>query len=135
MAAKRSPAAIGLARKGGKKGGPARAARLTPEKRSENVRKPVSARGPKSGNGSPGDARESTPANSRLSTSKKGGPARAARLTPEKRSENVRKPVSARGPKSGNGSPGDARESTPANSRLSTSKQALHIDRKRVVEG
>jgi hypothetical protein len=66
----RSPATIGLAGKRGKKGGPARAGRLTPEQRSENAGKAASARRPKSGNGSSGDARESTPANSRLSTSK-----------------------------------------------------------------
>jgi hypothetical protein len=92
MAAKqRSPAAIGLAGKGGKKGGPARAARLTPEKRSENARKPVSARGPKSGNGSPGDARESTPANSRLSTSKQALHIRLKRLKNAKDESEVRR--------------------------------------------
>jgi hypothetical protein len=92
MAAKqRSPAAIGLAGKGGKKGGPARAVRLTPEKRSENARKPVSARGPKSGNGSPGDARESTPANSRLSTSKQALHIRLKRLKNAKDESEIRR--------------------------------------------
>jgi hypothetical protein len=70
MAAKqKNPATVGLASKGGKKAGPARAARLTPEQRSENARKAASARSAKSGNGSSGDARGSAPANSR-STSK-----------------------------------------------------------------
>jgi hypothetical protein len=57
---------------------------------------------------------------------KKGSPTRVAGFTPEKRSENARKTVSARQPKSGNGTSSDARESTPADS-LSTSKQALHL--------
>jgi|ERR1700674_2281831 hypothetical protein len=41
---KKDPAAVALGRKGGKKGGPARAARLTPEQRSESARKAVQAR-------------------------------------------------------------------------------------------
>ena len=45
MAVKRkNPAAVALGRKGGKKGGPARAAKLTPEQRSESARKAVQAR-------------------------------------------------------------------------------------------
>jgi hypothetical protein len=40
----KNPAAVTLGRKGGKKGGPARAARLTPEQRSESARKAVQAR-------------------------------------------------------------------------------------------
>jgi hypothetical protein len=43
-AKKKDPAAVALGRKGGKKGGPARAARLTPEQRSESSRKAVGAR-------------------------------------------------------------------------------------------
>jgi hypothetical protein len=71
MAAKqKNPAAVALRRKGGKVGGPARAARLTPEQRSSNARKAVLARWAKSGNGSSGEARRSAPASSRLSTSK-----------------------------------------------------------------
>ena len=65
----RNPATIPLAGKGGKKGGPARAAQLTPEKRSENTRKAVPARRPKGGNGSSDDGRESMLAHS-LSGSK-----------------------------------------------------------------
>lgn len=42
--AQKDPAAVALGRKGGKKGGPARAARLTPEQRSESARKAVQAR-------------------------------------------------------------------------------------------
>ena len=41
---KKDPAAVALGRKGGKKGGPARAAKLTPEQRSESARKAVQAR-------------------------------------------------------------------------------------------
>ena len=43
-AKKKDPAAIALGRKGGKKGGPARAAKLTPKQRSESARKAVQAR-------------------------------------------------------------------------------------------
>jgi|ERR1035437_8648704 hypothetical protein len=42
--AKKNPAAVAIGRKGGKKGGPARAAKLTPEQRSESARKAVQAR-------------------------------------------------------------------------------------------
>jgi hypothetical protein len=41
---KKDPAAVALGRKGGKKGGPARAANLTPKQRSESARKAVQAR-------------------------------------------------------------------------------------------
>jgi hypothetical protein len=41
---KKNPAAVSLGRKGGKKGGPARAAKLTPEQRSESARRAVQAR-------------------------------------------------------------------------------------------
>jgi len=41
---KKDPAAVALGRKGGKKGGPARAAKLTPAQRSESARKAVQAR-------------------------------------------------------------------------------------------
>jgi hypothetical protein len=40
----KNPAAVALGRKGGKKGGLARAANLTPEQRSESARKAVQAR-------------------------------------------------------------------------------------------
>ena len=43
-AKKKDPAAVALGRKGGKKGGPARAAKLTPTQRSESARKAVQAR-------------------------------------------------------------------------------------------
>jgi hypothetical protein len=43
-AKKKDPAAVALGRKGGKKGGPARAANLTPKQRSESARKAVQAR-------------------------------------------------------------------------------------------
>ncbi len=40
----KDPAAVSLGRRGGKKGGPARAARLTPEQRKEIARKAAAAR-------------------------------------------------------------------------------------------
>lgn len=43
-AKKKNPAAVALGRRGGKKGGPARAAKLTPEQRSESARNAVRAR-------------------------------------------------------------------------------------------
>jgi len=43
-AQRKDPAAVALGRKGGKKGGPARAAKLTPKQRSESARKAVQAR-------------------------------------------------------------------------------------------
>ena len=45
MARKRkNPYAVALGRKGGRKGGPARAANMTPEERSESARNAVTAR-------------------------------------------------------------------------------------------
>jgi len=41
---KKDPAAVALGRKGGKKGGPARAASMTAKQRSESARKAVQAR-------------------------------------------------------------------------------------------
>jgi|SRR5580692_7052002 hypothetical protein len=41
---KKNPAAVALGRKGGQKGGAARAARLTPEQRTESARHAVRAR-------------------------------------------------------------------------------------------
>jgi len=41
---RKNPYAVSLGRKGGKKGGPARAAAMTPEERSESARKAVLAR-------------------------------------------------------------------------------------------
>jgi hypothetical protein len=41
---RKNPAAVALGRKGGKKGGPARAAKLTAEQRSESARKAVQIR-------------------------------------------------------------------------------------------
>jgi hypothetical protein len=41
---RKNPAAVTLGRKGGLKGGPARAANMTPEERSEAARKAVMAR-------------------------------------------------------------------------------------------
>lgn len=44
MAKLKNPAAVALGRKGGKKGGPARAAAMTSEQRREAARKAVQAR-------------------------------------------------------------------------------------------
>lgn len=44
MAKRKNPAAVALGRKGGKRGGPARAAKLTAEERSESARNAVQAR-------------------------------------------------------------------------------------------
>ena len=81
---KKNPAAVALGRKGGKKGGPARAAKLTPEQRSESARKAVQARWSKAKRGSDyiaidrGDMRtrkekmsEAAPSTPVLDTSKK----------------------------------------------------------------
>ena len=43
--ARKNPHAVALGRLGGKKGGPARAAKLTPEQRSESARKAGQASG------------------------------------------------------------------------------------------
>ena len=43
-AKKKDPAAVALGRKGGKKGGPARAAKMTAEERAESARKAAKAR-------------------------------------------------------------------------------------------
>src|ERR1700732_1717686 len=51
-AKKKDPAAVALGRRGGKKGGPARAAKMTPEQRSESARKAVRGRGTQAKNGS-----------------------------------------------------------------------------------
>jgi hypothetical protein len=91
MAAKqRNPATIGLAGKSGRKGGPARAARLAPEQFSENTRKAASARRPRSGNGSSGDARGSKPAIS-LGTSKQALHACLKRLKAAKDESEIRR--------------------------------------------
>jgi hypothetical protein len=47
----KNPAAVALGRRGGKKGGPARAAKLTPEQRSESARRAVQTRWAKSKGG------------------------------------------------------------------------------------
>lgn len=44
MSEEKNPAAVELGRRGGKKGGPARAAKMTPEERSESARKAARAR-------------------------------------------------------------------------------------------
>ena len=49
---RKNPAAVALGRRGGKIGGPARAAKLTPEQRSESARKAVQARWAKGDEGS-----------------------------------------------------------------------------------
>ncbi len=59
---KKDPAAVTLGRKGGLKGGIARAARLTPEQRSASARKAVRARWAKAGKPVADDHTQSNPA-------------------------------------------------------------------------
>src|SRR5580700_9111916 len=59
---KKDRAAVTLGRKGGLKGGVARAARLTPEQRSASARKAVRARWAKAGKPGASDSAEPTPA-------------------------------------------------------------------------
>jgi hypothetical protein len=68
MAERKNAAAVALGRKGGKKGGPARAARLTAEQRSESARNAVRARWAKAQNGS---SHAPAPTNPTLDTSRK----------------------------------------------------------------
>jgi hypothetical protein len=49
MKRKKDPAAVSLGRKGGLKGGPARAAKMTQQQRTESARKAVNARWSKQG--------------------------------------------------------------------------------------
>src|SRR5208283_4186568 len=65
---KKNPAAVALGRKGGKKGGPARAAKLTPEQRSESARRAVQARW---GKGLSNQGNKVQPATAPVDTSKK----------------------------------------------------------------
>jgi hypothetical protein len=62
---RKDPTAVALGRKGGKKGGPARAAKLTPEQRSESARRAVQARWGK------GSSNQAQPAPAPVDTSKK----------------------------------------------------------------
>jgi hypothetical protein len=57
---------------------------------------------------------------------KKGGPARAAKLTPEQRSESARNAVQARWAKA------KGRRFTPATPAIGASKTALHLCLKRI---
>jgi hypothetical protein len=63
---RKNPAAVALGRKGGKKGGPARAANLTPKQRSESARKAVQARWAKAKEGGESKA---TPSSMSVDTS------------------------------------------------------------------
>jgi hypothetical protein len=65
---KKNAAAVALGRKGGKKGGPARAAKLTPEERSESARIAVQARWSKAKKEENGEA---APATSMVRTDRK----------------------------------------------------------------
>src|ERR1700678_225191 len=61
-AKKKNPAAVALGRKGGKKGGPARAAKLTPAERSDSARNAVQARWAKTKGGGSHNAAPTTAA-------------------------------------------------------------------------
>ena len=65
---KKNPAAVALGRIGGKKGGPARAAKLTPAQRSDSARKAVQARWAKNKDAS---GNEAAPATAAVDASKK----------------------------------------------------------------
>src|SRR5580658_10320188 len=65
---KKNPAAVALGRKGGKKGGPARAAKLTPGQRSESARRAVQARWAKAKQAA---SQSPTPATATVGASKK----------------------------------------------------------------
>jgi hypothetical protein len=65
---KKNPAAVALGRKGGKKGGSARAVKLTPVQRSESARKAVQARWAKT---KVAAGREAAPATPGIDASKK----------------------------------------------------------------
>jgi hypothetical protein len=65
---KKNPAAVALGRKGGKKSGPARAAKLTPEQRSESARKAVQARW---GNALGNQVNKAKPTGAAVNTSRK----------------------------------------------------------------
>ena len=100
MAVKRkNPAAVNLGRKGGKKGGPARAARLTPPQRSESARKAVPARWAKDEKGSG-------------HTGFKGKDMSVQKLSPSRQDE--------------------ISKAAPATDLLDTSKKALHLCLKRI---
>jgi hypothetical protein len=97
----KDPAAVALGRKGGRKGGPARAASLTPEQRSESARNAVRARWAKA----KGDS------GSTIHKSKKMGIEKVSRSREEVTSE-----------------------AAPATALLDTSKKALHICLKRIKD-
>ena len=61
MPNKKNPHAVALGRKGGKKGGPARAAKLSPEERRESARKAAEARWRKVAERGDTDSREESP--------------------------------------------------------------------------
>jgi hypothetical protein len=96
---KKNPAAVALGRKGGRKGGPARAAKLTAEQRSASARKAVQARWAKS---------------------KEGSDPKVVKRA------NVAKNLSP--------SPKQIREATPPTAAASASKKALHLCLKRIKE-
>ena len=96
---KKDPAAVALGRKGGKIGGPARAAKLTRERRSEIARRAVQARWakPKAGGGE---------------------------IATERRKMGIKKLSLLR--------TGETSESVPTTTVLDTSKKALHLCLKRI---
>src|SRR6266516_785645 len=99
-AKKKNPAAVALGRKGGKKGGPARAAKLSPEQRSESARKAVQARWAKGKTGSDNIVRKKNDMRT-------------------KTSGQFRKEIN---------------EAAPATAVVDTSKKALHLCLKRIKD-
>ena len=68
-AKKKNPGAVALGRRGGKKGGPARAAKLTPRQRSESARKAVQARWAKARKAADAKTEKTPTATSKMDTS------------------------------------------------------------------
>jgi len=101
MAHKKDPAAVALGRKGGIKGGPARAARLTPAERSESARKAVRARWTKAKEGS-----------GHIDLNTKGMGIQKSRQFPK----------------------AEMSETAPAGPVLDTSRRALHLCLKRIKD-
>ena len=81
---RKNPAAVALGRKGGLKGGRARAARLTPEQRSQSAKKAVTARWAKA-KARPGVARSAATKKNVIGTNRKTvDQKRVNKTTPEK---------------------------------------------------
>src|SRR5881394_1559615 len=91
---RKNPAAVALGRKGGKKGGPARAAKLSPEQRSESARNAVRARWAKAtkvGQFRKDGRNQAAPATAAFLTSKKALHACLKRIKEAKNEDELRR--------------------------------------------